>query len=608
MKLSTKIGSGYGAVIVIVLILGGIAVFNMNRVKTESNTLSTTYMPAMASESEIETQINQLMFCLRGYSYTEKKSFYDQGQKLFDQIEKELGKLSNHCDTSEKLTETQTSVKKVTQNIRKYREYIKDTATLFSETSKARMILQKSAGTLMHSSQEFEEEQNELLQQELNIKKTPYYLAFSILNTINKLHISSSIQKGPVETDSELIEKCEEDINSYLKTTPISSNKEMAQKLSKILNSCNNKSINISSKAANMAAIAEKLCNSETETNPLERRLKRIAMSKKIISLSKDVRIINFRGMADRDYALISNAFPILENLNTIATELRAQSKLSTSIKMLDNVLKSSKDYAAAMKSYLLCQQKLSELAQKRVELGNICTASIRALVESGVKTTQTISNSAATLLSSSAVVTIIGLIIAVIVSVILAIFITIGITKSINLVISGLRRGSEQVTSASEQVSSSSQSLSQGASEQASSLEEISSSLEEMASMTRQNADNAKQANSMSSAASEAARNGADAMNRMGSAIEKIKESSDETAKIIKTIDEIAFQTNLLALNAAVEAARAGEAGKGFAVVAEEVRNLAQRSAEAAKNTSELIEESQTNAGKRRNRIKRSR
>jgi methyl-accepting chemotaxis protein len=133
--------------------------------------------------------------------------------------------------------------------------------------------------------------------------------------------------------------------------------------------------------------------------------------------------------------------------------------------------------------------------------------------------------------------------------------------------------------------------------SQQEAGLEETSSSLEEMSSMTKRNADNAQQANSLAGEAHKSASGGAEAMGRMSTAIADIQKSSDETAKIIKVIDEIAFQTNLLALNAAVEAARAGEAGKGFAVVAEEVRNLAMRSAEAAKNTSTLIEESVKNS-----------
>jgi len=190
-----------------------------------------------------------------------------------------------------------------------------------------------------------------------------------------------------------------------------------------------------------------------------------------------------------------------------------------------------------------------------------------------------------------------ISAVVGVIVAIAFGIFISRAITLPINRIIGELREGADQVASASTQVSAASQSLAQGATEQAAGLEETSSSLEEMSSMTKQNADNATQANTLAAEAKKAASNGSEAMTRMDGAIKDIQKSSDETAKIIKVIDEIAFQTNLLALNAAVEAARAGEAGKGFAVVAEEVRNLAMRSAEAAKNTSNLIEQSVNNS-----------
>ncbi|MBI9086481.1 MAG: hypothetical protein JEZ11_22990 [Desulfobacterales bacterium] len=164
-------------------------------------------------------------------------------------------------------------------------------------------------------------------------------------------------------------------------------------------------------------------------------------------------------------------------------------------------------------------------------------------------------------------------------------------VTLPLRRVIAGLTEASDQVASGSVQVSMSSQSLAEGSSEQAASIEETSSSLEEMASMTRQNADNAVQADGLMKAAGEVVVRANTSMENLAGAMEEISTASQETQKIVKTIDEIAFQTNLLALNAAVEAARAGEAGAGFAVVADEVRNLAMRAAEAAKNTAELIE-----------------
>lgn len=173
----------------------------------------------------------------------------------------------------------------------------------------------------------------------------------------------------------------------------------------------------------------------------------------------------------------------------------------------------------------------------------------------------------------------------------ILGYLVTRGINRALRKNAAGLAEGAEQVAAAAGQVASASQQLAEGASEQAAGIEETSSSVEEMDSMTRQNADNAAQADALVKHAAKMAESARTSMHELLGSMDEITHSSEETQKIIKTIDEIAFQTNLLALNAAVEAARAGEAGAGFAVVADEVRNLAMRAAEAAKNTAQLIE-----------------
>lgn len=153
---------------------------------------------------------------------------------------------------------------------------------------------------------------------------------------------------------------------------------------------------------------------------------------------------------------------------------------------------------------------------------------------------------------------------------------------QKLETTISEVKTKADTLVEAAEEVTSTAQTLSQGASEQAASVEETSASLEEMTASIDQNAENAKQTESISTkSAKEAAEGGKAVINT----VEAMKQIADK----ISIIEDIAYQTNLLALNAAIEAARAGEHGKGFAVVASEVRKLAERSQKSANEISSL-------------------
>jgi len=162
-----------------------------------------------------------------------------------------------------------------------------------------------------------------------------------------------------------------------------------------------------------------------------------------------------------------------------------------------------------------------------------------------------------------------------------------------LSAIVSEVRNGSGEVSTAAQQIARGNDDLSQRTQEQASSLEETASSMEQMTSTVKQNAENASHANQLARGAREQAERGGEVVTQAVVAMKAINESSRKISDIVSLIDEIAFQTNLLALNAAVEAARAGEQGRGFAVVATEVRNLAQRSAGAAKEIKGLIKDS---------------
>lgn len=152
----------------------------------------------------------------------------------------------------------------------------------------------------------------------------------------------------------------------------------------------------------------------------------------------------------------------------------------------------------------------------------------------------------------------------------------------ALSQVVGQIQSSAINVASGSQAISASSEEMSQGASEQAAAAEEASSSIEQMTANIRQNADNANQTEKVAIQAANDAQEG-------GVAVNATVSSMREIANKIVIIEEIARQTNLLALNAAIEAARAGEQGKGFAVVAAEVRKLAERSQIAAGEINEL-------------------
>jgi methyl-accepting chemotaxis protein len=504
MKLSAKISLGFGSLILIVILLGGLAIWSMTNVKKTTTSLANENVPAASLATEIERMALNTMYQARGYVYSDGKTFLDGARAGISEI----------------------------------KSHLKEAQDLANKYNLA--VLKENAAK-----------------------------ADSMTNDYEKLF-------------NQTVEKSEAIVANRIACDAAAA--EFVKSINEYLNSQSNLQ-------------AQEFADSNKNSDKLSERAKKLLVMNDVVDLGNSIRIANWKAQALRDTAIIKDALKNFVAINSKLDELTKMTKLDADLKSIEVCRANVAKYKTNMENLIANWDAKEEIGKQRGTFAQGLLDAAKGTSEFNMNKSVESSNNAANSLATSTTTMMIGICIAIFVGTILAIFITKSITGPIGRIISGLTEGAEQVASASGQVSSASQSLAEGATEQAAGLEETSSSLEEMSSMTKQNADNAQQANTLATDAKKSANDGAEAMSRMSSAIRDIQKSSDETAKIIKVIDEIAFQTNLLALNAAVEAARAGEAGKGFAVVAEEVRNLAMRSAEAAKNTANMIEESVKNS-----------
>lgn len=331
---------------------------------------------------------------------------------------------------------------------------------------------------------------------------------------------------------------------------------------------------------------------SSAEPEKLLQRLSKIRTINSVIVLGNQTRIANFRFQALNDPQYIDEAIKHLADIQKSIQELQSTTVDEKNKKLLEEIAAVGASYRQDIDSLFSTWRALRELGKTRGATGEQVVEVAKATAQAGMDSMSEIASTATASLSSAALVLAVGLGIVFIIGLGSAFIIVRNISKPILRVVSGLKEGAGHVASAAGEVAAASQELAEGTSEQAASIEETSSSLEEMSSMTKQNAQNAEQANQLMVGTKETASLAGRSMENLSTSIVEIFKASEQTSKIIKTIDEIAFQTNLLALNAAVEAARAGEAGAGFAVVAEEVRNLAMKAAEAARSTADLIED----------------
>lgn len=636
MKLGAKIGGGFAVLILIALILGGIAVWQMHNVQGQMETVTDNSgrikdaaVPMAAVANRVERSSFQTMYSIRGYGYTESAEFLAEGQTYLKEVNAALNDAATLAEKMNipSLRDNTISAQK---GVAEYSALVARTEKIIATLNECRTLLDSSGGVYMKMCDDYLSAQEKALYEDMekkDITTAALVERYNKTKSANELigignMIIRATWRAQAERSPQLIIDRVDKPELFKKIAATLSDMKKITR-----NEANLRQIDDCQKATNeYAAALAKLVKTWTELQEIGEMRNKVGGN--VLSEGMSTTKAGFAEadkMAQQTVTEVASANGAL-TMSTWVMVIGLLVALIVGIVLALWITRSIVgpiQKVCAIVNNEICQGDFTQRLNhnSKDEIGEMCVSLDRMSggMEEKARVAQTIANGDLTMnvdLASDRDV--LGKAMSMMSQSLNNLLTQVksrsqvlgSSSEELSAISTQLVKGSEEMTaqavsvaSATEQTSHNIGAMAAAAEEMSSSVTTVSAAAEQMSRNMNAVASSIEEMNSTIGDVTRNAQNGAavaEQAAKMGHAatetMNKLGAAAREIGKVTQVIKRIAEQTNLLALNATIEAASAGEAGKGFAVVANEIKELANQSAQAAEDIANKIDGVQGN------------
>ena len=404
VRLGTKIGGGFGLLLLIVAILGGIAITNMFGVGRQSKILMNEYVPEVSVAGDLKGGAGDVMQYMLGFSATESDADWDAAQS-------KLVELRRGIADAEKLADEATSLKKLGGQVSvvkgaesDYSKLAGDTRKVIDERMKLRSVLDAEAKSFMGNCEEFLAGQKVAFNADLEDRTAKADMVLKILNISTLMRIGNLTAQvtGNMDTMTAAIGEVENISSLLVKLRSVVSDPADLRYMDEIESAAKsyksemeeyilvNNGLQDARKVMDLAASgymsecgdllrgqnAKMKSEFSEEGANLEERLRKISLVNEIIQMGNEARVKNFKAQALKDVVMMKSVLTDLDQVKPVLEQLRSVTKEVADIERINAVGKALEKYRSALgecvEDYVLSDEILKHMT---VSAGSYVTA-----------------------------------------------------------------------------------------------------------------------------------------------------------------------------------------------------------------------------------------